>query len=53
VDPSTIKVMSSTHKAFEDPAKEAMTRCPFRPAKMRGQPVRVLVQQAISFKTAS
>lgn len=50
VDPSTYKVISSTHKAFEEPARAAMLGCNFRPGKSRGQPVRVLVQQALSFK---
>lgn len=50
VDASSLKVMSSTHKAFEDPAKETLLKCPFKPGRSRGQPVRVLVQQAISFK---
>jgi len=51
-DPSSIKVMSSTHKAFEDPAKQAMIKCAFKPGRSRGQPVRVLVQQAMSFTLA-
>ncbi len=52
VDPSSIKVVSSTHKAFEEPAKAGITgsSCHFRAGKSRGQPVRVLVQQAVSFK---
>ena len=50
VDPGSLKVMSSSHKAFEDPAKEALLRCPFKPGRSHGQPVRVLVQQAISFR---
>jgi protein TonB len=50
VDPGSLKVMSSTHKAFEDPAKEAVLKCPFKPGRSHGQPVRVLVQQAVSFK---
>jgi protein TonB len=50
VDAGSLKVMNSTHKAFEDPAKEALMKCPFKPGRSRGQPVRVLVQQAISFK---
>jgi protein TonB len=53
VDQGTFKVVSSTHKAFEDPAKDAMFRCAFKPGKSRGQPVRVLVQQALSFKLQS
>jgi hypothetical protein len=50
VDPGSLKVMNSTHKAFEDPAKDALLKCPFKPGRSRGQPVRVLVQQAITFK---
>jgi len=52
VDPSSIKVVSSTHKAFEEPARTGITSssCHFKPGKSRGSPVRVLVQQAVSFK---
>jgi len=50
VDASSFKIVSSTHKAFEGPAKDAMFKCPFKPGKSRGQPVRVLVQQSLSFK---
>jgi hypothetical protein len=30
VDPGSLKVMNSTHKAFEDPAKDAPMKCPSR-----------------------
>jgi protein TonB len=55
VDPAGIKVVSSTHKAFEAPAKQGITSatCTFSPGKSRGQPVRVLVQQSVSFKVGS
>ncbi|MBL0177806.1 MAG: energy transducer TonB [Gemmatimonadetes bacterium] len=49
VERSSIKVMSSTNKAFEDPAVTAISRARFKPAKMRGQAVRQLVQQSIAF----
>jgi protein TonB len=54
VDPSSVKVMSSTHKAFEEPAKQGITsgECKFSPGKSRGGPVKVLVQQAVSFTIA-
>ncbi|HWA57468.1 MAG TPA: energy transducer TonB [Gemmatimonadales bacterium] len=54
VDPGTVKVMSSSHKAFEGPAKEVITSpaCTFKSGTSRGQPVRVLVQQGVSFKLA-
>lgn len=51
-DPSSIKVTSSTHKAFEQPARDAIGVCEFKPGKSRGQPVRVLVQQGLSFTAA-
>jgi protein TonB len=53
VDQNTFKIVSSTHKAFEGPARDAMFRCTFRPGKSRGQPVRVLVQQPLTFKVGS
>lgn len=53
VDQGTMKVVSSTHKAFEEPAREALARCPFKPGKSKGQPVRVLVQQSMAFKLGS
>lgn len=52
VDPSSVKVISSTHKAFEGPAREGITSstCSFTPGKSRGAAVKVLVQQGVSFK---
>jgi protein TonB len=52
VDPSTVKITSSTHKAFEEPARQGITSagCTFKVGKSHGSPVRVLVQQAVSFK---
>lgn len=50
VEPNSFKVMKSTHKAFEEPAREAILKGVFKPGRARGQPVRVLVQQAMSFK---
>jgi len=49
-EPSSFKVMKSTHPAFAEPAKEAILKGVFKPAKFKGQPVRQLVQQRISFK---
>ncbi|MEO8140988.1 MAG: TonB family protein [Gemmatimonadota bacterium] len=52
VDPASVKITSSTHKAFEEPARKVLTStaCTFKAGSTHGQPVRVLVQQAISFK---
>ena len=49
-EPNSFKVLSQTHEAFVAPAKTAILKGVFKPAKFRGRPVRQLVQQAISFK---
>lgn len=49
-EPGSVKIMSSTHKAFEESAKECVMNNVFRPAKYKGQSVRQLVQQSINFK---
>jgi len=49
-EPNSFKVMKSTHPAFAEPAKEAILKGVFKPAKFKGQAVRQLVQQRISFK---
>jgi protein TonB len=47
---SSFKILKSTHQAFEEPAREAIMKAVFKPARFRGRPVRQLVQQAISFR---
>jgi protein TonB len=49
-EPNSFKILKSSHQAFEEPAKEAIMKGVFKPAKFRGKSVRQLVQQAISFK---
>ncbi|MCZ6917662.1 MAG: TonB family protein [Gemmatimonadetes bacterium] len=49
VERETIKILSSTNRAFEGPAREVVRRSLFRPGRVRGQAVRVLVQQQIGF----
>jgi len=49
-EPASFKVLKSTHQAFEEPAREAIMKGVFKPAKFRGRLVRQLVQQRISFK---
>lgn len=48
-EPNSIKVISSTNRAFEAPAREAMRKALFRPGRVRGQPVRVLVHMPLRF----
>jgi periplasmic protein TonB len=49
-EPASFKVRKTTHPAFVEPAQEAIRKGVFKPAKFKGQPVRQLVQQRISFK---
>lgn len=48
-EPGSFKVLRSSNKAFEEPAREAIMKSVFRPARIRGQAVRQLVQQAMAF----
>ncbi len=46
---ANIDVLSSSHKAFEGPARDMISKCLFRPGRVRASPVRVLVQMPIIF----
>jgi protein TonB len=48
-EPSSWKVQRSTNQQFEAPAREAIMKGVFKPARIRGAAVRQLVQQKISF----
>jgi protein TonB len=48
-EPRSWKVMKSTNKQFEEPAREAIMKGVFKPARIKGQAVRQLVQQRIAF----
>jgi protein TonB len=48
-EPNSWKVMKSTNKQFEEPAREAIMKGVFKPARIKGQAVRQLVQQRIAF----
>ncbi len=49
VEESTLKVLQSTNRAFEGPAKVVIRQSLYRPGRVRGQAVRVLVSQRIGF----
>jgi protein TonB len=51
-EPGSVKVLRSSNKAFEEPAREAILKGVFKPGRVRGKAVRVLVQQAIAFNIA-
>jgi hypothetical protein len=42
-------VLKSTNAQFEAPAREAIMKALYKPARIRGAAVRQLVQQRISF----
>lgn len=52
VDSASVRIASSSHPAFGAAAKEGVLSlsCRYRPGEFRGQPVRVLVQQAAAFR---
>ncbi|MGE0353129.1 MAG: energy transducer TonB [Gemmatimonadales bacterium] len=53
VEAGSIKVLNSTHRAFEEAAKNVILKSVYKPGKVRGDPVRVLVQQTINFQLQS
>lgn len=53
VEPNSFQVLRSTNKQFEEPAREAIMKSVFKPARIKGQAVRQLVQQAMSFTISS
>jgi protein TonB len=49
VEAGSVKILQSTNRAFEGPAKVVIERSLYRPGRVRGQAVRVLVSQQIGF----
>jgi TonB family protein len=49
VEPESVRVIRTTHRAFEVPARDAMRRALFRAGRVRGQRVRVLVHLPLRF----
>ncbi len=49
VERGSAEMINSTHRAFEGPARNMIARCLFRPGRVRGRAVRVLVQMPIIF----
>jgi len=48
-EPASWRVTRSTNKQFEAPAREAVMKGVFKPARIKGRAVRQLVQQKLSF----
>lgn len=50
VEPGSLKVITATHAAFVEPAREAILGGVYRAARYRGVAVRQLVQQRVAFQ---
>jgi protein TonB len=48
-EPGSIKVIRSTNPEFERPVRNVLARARFRPGRVHGRAVRVLVQQSYNF----
>ncbi len=46
----SVRTLNCTNKQFEEPAKEAVMKTVFRPAKYKGEKVRQKVNQRVSFR---
>jgi TonB family protein len=51
VEPGSLKVLAKTHDAFVEPAKEAIQKSVYKPARFKGEPVRQQVQQRVAFQS--
>ena len=49
-EPNSIKVLQSPNPGFDQPAKNYVLKALYRPARVHGRAVRVLVNQPIDFK---
>lgn len=48
-EPGSIKVIQTANPGFDQPSKQWILKATFRPARMAGRPVRVLVNQAVDY----
>ena len=48
-DSASVRVLSSSHRLFERPARAAMATCRYRPGRRGGQAVRVRMVQPVNF----
>ena len=51
VEPGSVMIVSSDHPAMAESVRRSLGQAVFRPGKVRGQPVRVLVRQTVRFRT--
>jgi len=51
-EPATLRVVEASHRGFVPEAVRVVTGARFRPGRVRGQAVRVLIRQPIAFRLA-
>lgn len=49
VDTTTVRVLASSHRLFERPARAAVATCRYSPGRVADRVVRVRMQQAVNF----
>jgi TonB family protein len=49
VDSTSVRIVSSSHPLFDSAAREAILGSVYTPARVRGERVRVRVQQSLQF----
>jgi TonB family protein len=49
VEPASVRVVESSHPAFESAAREAVIGARFQPARLRSLPVRQITRQRVRF----
>ncbi|HUL49543.1 MAG TPA: TonB family protein [Gemmatimonadales bacterium] len=52
VEPGSIKIMSSSNSAFDQPTRQWVLKALFRPARLHGEAVRVLINQPVDYHFA-
>jgi TonB family protein len=50
VEPGSLRITSATHAGFEESARKTILETLFRPARVRGRPVRQWAEQAIVYR---
>jgi TonB family protein len=53
VDPGSVEVVTATHDAFVDPSIRALSRVRYRPGSRAGVPVRVWVDQPVTWQATA
>jgi TonB family protein len=52
VEPSSIRILQTTHEVFDSSARVAIAKAAFRPARLSSHPVRQLTRESIRYVQA-